>query len=153
MSAKKPIEVKQVGEIKEVNDYVNFYTAWEHFKSDATPITTSVRDVMERARQFVDQLEVLRVSADKAVRDAGVSCGPFKMLQNDLSIDWDKVHATRGRAGFLAVGGTIKEKNDYKGDVNRYLAAKAKGMISPEEAEDYEGSGTRFQAIKPFNMP
>lgn len=153
MSAKREIEKKDPADIPEVKEYMDMLSAWEAFKNDTTQIQTSVSAVMERVGEYVNKLETLRSRADKAVRAAGVSCGPFTMIQNNLKIDWDKVHAGRGREGFIQVGGSIVEKNTCKGDVNRYLAAKAKGLITPEEAKEYETDDHKFKKIDPYNVP
>lgn len=153
MSAKRDIERKDPGDIPEVKEYMDMLSIWESFKNDPTQIQTSVSAVMERVDEFVNKLETLRAKAERAVREAGVSCGPFVMLQNNLKVDWDKVHAGRGREGFLQIGGSIVEKNTCKGDINRYLAAKAKGLITPEEAEEYEGDDQKFKRVEGFRLP
>jgi len=153
MAIKNAIEVKQPTEIPEVEDYMDMLETWDRFKKDTTIYSTTVASVMERAYQYVEQLEALRDQADKAVRAAGCSCGPFELNSSTLKIDWDKIHAFRGREGFLKVGGVIKTQNTCKGDINRYLAAKAQGFITPEEASEYEGNDAKFKVIKPYNLP
>lgn len=153
MAIKNDIKVVAPQDLPEVHEYLRGLEMWEALKNNTNVIYTSPHDILETARQIIENLEILRAAAEKAVRAAGVSCGPFKLTSSTLSIDWDKVHATKGREGFLRAGGVIKETVKFQGDVNRYMAAKAQGLITETEADEFEGKSLMFSVVKPYSMP
>lgn len=119
------ITTKTPDEIPEVQAYEDAKAMYESFKAMNLP-------VVEKLREFLEHMNQTREAAEKAVRSAGVSCGEFDLYQQVDKVDGDNVLNAVGREKFIAIGGTVKQKNEAKIGVKQLKTALARGEITRE---------------------
>jgi len=109
-------------------------------------------NVIEKYRQLIEEYNIKREAAEKAVRAEGISCGDFDRYQEVTKIDGEGLYNELGREEFLKVG-TIKTKNEFKVDAKRAKMAVSRGIIDQDTLNAYMTKEGRYHVPKAVVLP
>jgi hypothetical protein len=105
-------------------------------------------EIFNVLHEIIEDVNTKRQAADKAVRAAGVSCGPWNIGQTQTVYNADALYEGLGRDGFLAVGGKLSTKTVVSVDKNKVNAAVTRGDIPKPLAEHVITERPRYTAPK-----
>lgn len=144
--AAKAAKVMAAESIPEVDAFVKADSALNDF-------IRKHRDIYEQLEALVQQHNTLLESADKAVRAADVTCGPFIRMSESQKINAEKLYEELGDEAFKQVGGYTETIVDYKVDRERVLAEAVKGTIPEEVAEVCIRKEVRYKKPAAYVLP
>lgn len=140
------INVKDPASINEVQAYCTAKARLQAFK-DANP------KFFEMLEMLVNEYNITREAAEKAVRTLNVSCGDFDYYQTQMKVDGGALHDALGRAHFLKVGGTIKMEAKYTMDKKKLDLAVAQGLIPSSVATAVSKEEPRYHVPDALVLP
>ncbi len=113
------------------------------------------KDVFHRYEQLAGQYNQRRQAADKAVRAADVTCGPWNRFSQQIKINWKGLYDYLGgdKEKFMSVGGSISRVTQYTGSREELEVRIASGEIPEEEAEAFRTISGRYKKPDAITLP
>lgn len=122
----KRVPVAEIPEVQELED----------LRQEIEALKARNPDVFMLLSDLVDRYNAALEVADKAVRERGVSCGPFDNFSVAVKYDPVKMFDELGEDLFLQVGGSTTTVTEYVIDAKRVEAAIA-GKKIPDECVEH----------------
>lgn len=113
------------------------------------------RDIFNRYEQLAGQYNQRRQAADKAVRAADVSCGPWDRFSQQIKIDWKGLYDYFGgdKNAFMNAGGHISRVTQYTGNKEEIEVRIASGEIPADDAKAFRTISGRYKKPDPITLP
>ena len=141
MSKRSPKERRPDASVDSIPEVVEYMGAEEalvhHLRKDPKFYAELCRLIEERNAKLEN--------AEKAVKSAGVSCGPFALLSTAKEIDAEALFNELGSVNFQGVGGYTEQVTAYKVDRERFLAYVAANQIPEEVVNATVKTKTRYK--------
>lgn len=147
MSVVKPdIKEVDVEEIPEVIEFLDAQTNYEEFKAKN-------KKIFDKLEELLEVFTVTREAADKAVRAAGVSCGPWEQLTPTVTYDGEKLYSAVGREDFVRLGGVVRQINEYVIDKGTIESAIAANRIPQQIVDLVRTVGRKYKKVPKPELP
>lgn len=130
-----------VSTVPEVASLIELGKELSQLKEDNAEVFAQYELLVER---YNAALEV----AEQAVRQLGVSCGPFDNFSASDKYNPDKMFEELGEDLFLQLGGSIEKKSVYGIDKAKLEAAIALGKIHPDSLSQFHTVTRNYHAPK-----
>ena len=132
--------------IREVSAFVEAQEALKEFKNKHSGIFTEFEELVNEYNQKLE-------SAEKMVRQQGVSCGPFECYQWQTKYDAKILYDALGRERFLQVGGILSTQTVYDVDKLRVSASINSGQIPEEIVGSFKTDSPRYHKPEKVSLP
>lgn len=119
-----------VGEIEEVQEFVDLEQEIAHLKAENPEIFMQLADLVDRRNTALER-------AEKIVRAKGITCGPFENYTAVAKYDAQKMYDELGHDMFLKVGGKIGQVTQYSVDKAQLELSLAQNKIPGECVEQF----------------
>jgi len=142
MAIKKtsPSEVREVAEFQEAEERL------KAFKEKNTR-------VFEQAEGLVAEYNQKLEAAEKAVRQRGISCGPFDLYQWQTTYDAKALYDAVGREKFIQMGGILSTQTVYDVDKGRVRSAVDSGQVPEDVVGVFVKNSPRYHKPDKISMP
>lgn len=142
----KPGDHRPIEDFPEVVSFVEAQTSLEAFIEEH-------KDVYDEICRLASERNTLLEAADKVVRAAKVSVGPFNKLSESKKINPEKLYEELGETDFIKVGGYTETVRTYKVDKERFMALVAADQIPKDVVDVVVNESASYTVIPKYVLP
>jgi hypothetical protein len=142
----RPGDTRPVEDFPEVVSFIEAQTELDTFIDEH-------KDIYEEICRLAIERNTRLEEADKVVRAAKVSVGPFNKLSESKKINPEKLYEELGEADFVKVGGYTETVREYKVDKKRFMALVEADQIPREVVSAVINESTSYTVIPKYVLP
>jgi len=142
---RSPVSVP-VDQVIEVMEFVEAQDELEQFIANN-------QDLYDELCRLAQERNTRLEAADKVVRAAGVSVGPFNKISESKKINAEKLYEEIGAEDFVKVGGYTETVTAYKVDRERFLSLVRASQVPQEIVEVVVKDTASYANIPRYVLP
>lgn len=109
--------------------------------------------LLEELRELMSEYNAAAEAADKELRAQRASCGPFELLNVQVSFDAERLFTELGEEEFRNIGGKVSQVDVYEVDKTTVSALIQMGKIPPEIVAVVRKETPSYRKIQPCFLP